>query len=72
MNPAVVQIRTNLRTLLKTNELTFYWIRGHSGHQGNERADFLAKIDSKNQKAITYDRLLSLYKLKLTEYYKNV
>jgi ribonuclease HI len=29
--------------LLKTNQVVFHWVRGHSGHPENERCDVLAK-----------------------------
>ena len=39
-NQAIIQSIKN--TLLKFNDLKFIKVKGHAGHEGNERADFLA------------------------------
>ena len=71
-NPAVIQIRVGLYTL-NPNQVTFHWIRGHTGHHGNERADYLAKVESRWHNTVEYDKLpLSLCKQKLAVYYKNL
>ncbi|XP_023234972.1 uncharacterized protein LOC111634436 [Centruroides sculpturatus] len=40
-NPIVVKIQTSIA--LSTNVFAIAWIRGHTGLQGNERADYLAR-----------------------------
>lgn len=30
-------------TLVESHDVTFHWIKGHAGHEGNERADALAR-----------------------------
>ena len=39
----VLNCTTNLSQLNKTHKVTLHWIKAHSGHDGNERADYLAK-----------------------------
>jgi ribonuclease HI len=37
-----VDLWQELDALLPNHEITWYWVRGHSGHPGNELADQLA------------------------------
>ena len=72
-NPSVIQIRTETHNLLPKNKVKFHWVRGHTGNCGNERADFLAKIVSKNHKVLHYDKLpLSFCKRQLQDHYKKL
>ncbi|KAJ8943111.1 hypothetical protein NQ318_011877 [Aromia moschata] len=40
---AVKDCMYSLIQLAEHNSITLKWVRGHQGHKGNERADFLAK-----------------------------
>ena len=42
----------NLNSLVDKHEIEWVWVRGHSGHNGNERADELANrgVDSVSEK----------------------
>ncbi|KAJ8939512.1 hypothetical protein NQ318_022229 [Aromia moschata] len=40
---AVKDCMDSLTQLAEHNSITLKWMRGHQGHEGNERADFLAK-----------------------------
>ena len=33
-----------LDRLVQLHEIEWYWVRGHDGHEGNERADRLANL----------------------------
>jgi ribonuclease HI len=39
----VLNCTKNLSQLNKTHKITLHWIKAHSGQEGNERADYLAK-----------------------------
>ena len=39
----VLNCTKNLSQLNRTHKITLHWIKAHSGHEGNERADYLAK-----------------------------
>ncbi|KAJ8941751.1 hypothetical protein NQ318_001345 [Aromia moschata] len=40
---AVKDCIDSLIQLAEHNSITLKWVRGHQGHEGNERADFLAR-----------------------------
>ena len=42
--PLAVEIRTKTTELSKSTTITYHWVTGHAGVQGNERADYLAKL----------------------------
>ncbi|XP_023220957.1 uncharacterized protein LOC111622766 [Centruroides sculpturatus] len=53
-----VNIQHLARHLGKQRQITFCWVPGHSGSQGNDRADILAKkAVSSNQLSIAFDKI---------------
>ena len=42
-SPLILETRNELDRLTKDNNISIFWIRGHYGIEGNERADALAK-----------------------------
>ena len=38
-----VDLWQRLETVLTTHEVEWFWVRGHAGHPGNERADSIAR-----------------------------
>lgn len=72
-HPLAVKIRQALTTLKSTKKITLHWIKGHSGLQGNERADYLARIAASYRTTIDYKSTpLHQAKQLLTEYYTTI
>jgi ribonuclease HI len=48
-----VDLWQELDALVRTHDIEWHWVRGHSGHDGNERADALANrgIDEMQQRS---------------------
>uniref|UniRef100_UPI000A9F27F7 RNase H family protein n=1 Tax=Stappia indica TaxID=538381 RepID=UPI000A9F27F7 len=44
-----VDLWQRLETAMVGHQITWQWVRGHSGHELNERADRLAKAGLKRQ-----------------------
>jgi len=55
--PLAITIRRNTVDLRKVTSVTFHWIRGHTGQEGNERADYLARTIASYNTTITYDAI---------------
>jgi len=56
-HPLAVDIRRKTIDLRMVTSITFHWIRGHQGLEGNERADYLARTIASYNTTITYDAL---------------
>ena len=70
-NQFILDCHTALNELGKTNKIEIIWIPGHSGYQGNEKADFLAKEGSKKQiEKQHYEIPMSRLKLEIENYSK--
>jgi hypothetical protein len=55
------------------NSITFHWIKGHTGLEGNERADYLARTIASYNPIISYDAIpVSRGKQLLEDYYTKI
>lgn len=72
-HPLAVTIRTNSIKLRHHTPISFHWVKGHVGLQGNERADYLAKIAASYKSSIGYNRIpRTRGKQLLNEYYVKI
>ena len=72
-HPLAVDIRRKTIELRTITSITFHWIKGHTGLEGNERADYLAGTIASYNPTITYDALpVSREKQLLEEYYTKI
>jgi ribonuclease HI len=53
----VVDTRRKIIELRTTTTITFYWIKGHTGLKGKERADYLTKTVVSYNPNITYEAI---------------
>jgi ribonuclease HI len=56
-HPLAVAIRRKTIELRTVTSITFHWIKGHTGLEGNERADYLARTIASYNLTISYDAL---------------
>ena len=72
-HPLVAQIIGKLIRLQKTTRIDLHWVKGHAGLQGNDRADYLAKIAASHKTSIDYDLIPQTRgKQLLQEYYETI
>ena len=72
-HPIAVDTRRKLIELSKDISVKIHWVKGHSGIQGNEKADYMAKIVVSYIPNITYDTIpISRGKRILEDYYTGV
>ena len=72
-HPLAAQIRGKLIRLQKTTKIDLHWVKGHAGLQGNDRADYLAKIAASHKTSIDYDLIPQTRgKQLLQEYYETI
>jgi len=72
-HPLAVDTRRKIIELRTTTTITFHWIKGHTGLQGNERADYLVKTVASYNPNITYDTIpVSREKQLLEDYYTQI
>jgi len=72
-HPLAVNIRKKTIDLRKVTSVTFHWIRGHTGQEGNERADYLPRTIASYNTTIIYDAIpISRGKKLLEEYYSKI
>lgn len=71
--PLAVDIRSKTIYLKEHTSITFHWVKGHTGLQGNERADYLAKIVASYRTTIDYNKIpLSRGKQLLRNHYTTI
>jgi len=59
--------------LSNSNSIIFYWVKGHGGLKGNERADYLAKTVARYNTTIAYDAIPVIRgKQSVEEYYTKI
>ena len=69
-HPIAVDTRRKMIELRKDISVKIHWVKGHSGLQGNEKADYMAKIVASYNPNITYDAIsMSRGKRILEDYY---
>ena len=56
-HPLAVAIRRKTIDLRTVSSVTFHWIRGHTGQEGDERAVYLARTIASYNTTITYDAI---------------
>jgi ribonuclease HI len=56
-HPIAVDIRRKTMEIRTVNSITFHWIKGHTGLEGNERADYLARTTASYNPIISYDAI---------------
>jgi ribonuclease HI len=72
-HPLAANTRRKIIELRTTTIITFYWTKGHTGLNGNKRADYLAKRVASYNPNITYDAIpISRGKQLLEDYYTNL
>ena len=72
-HPLAVDIRRKTIELRTVTSITFNWIKGHTGLEGNERADYLARTIASYNPTITCDALpVSRGKQLLEKYYTKI
>jgi hypothetical protein len=72
-HPLTVAIRRKTIDLRKVTSVPFHWIRGHTGQEGNERSDYLARTIARYNTTVTYDAIpISRGKKILDEYYTKI
>jgi hypothetical protein len=71
--PIAVDTRSKTIELRKDTSVHIHWVKGHSGLQGYEKADYMAKIVASYNPNITYDALpMSRGKRMLEDYYTKI
>ena len=72
-HPLAVKIRTKVINLRTSTQITFHWVQGHTGLEGNERADYLAKVAASYKHATSYNAVpRSTGKKMLDDYYTTI
>ena len=72
-HPIAVDTRRKLIELRKDISVKIHWLKGHSGIQGNEKTDYMAKIVASYNPNITYDAIpISRGKRILEDYYTGI
>jgi ribonuclease HI len=72
-HPIAVDIRRKTMEIRTITSITFHWIKGHTGLEGNERANYLARTLASYNPTISYDAIpVSREKQILEDYYTKI
>ena len=72
-HPLAVATRLKTIELRNSTSIIFYWVKGHAGLKGNERADYLAKTSASYITTIAYDAIPIIRgKQSLEDYYTKI